>query len=198
MEVTVGETPSLVSQKTQICRKSKASHQRKEYKRIRKALHKYGILCVRPSVCFRRPSVVFFCAFHSTILHSTIFRFSFWRVVLRKLSYRTIRFDHRIALQWERLSISTFYCRLLNPENRETGQKLGIATGCMFTLPFIAFYVAMLVFADKQNPENWAGAAAIITTNLVVGSYCYVAYIEDMDKNDEDGPKTGASKQRVD
>ena len=68
----------------------------------------------------------------------------------------------------------------------------------MFTLPFIAFYIAMLVFADKKNPENWAGAAAILTTNLVVGGYCYAAYIEDSDINDEDGPKTGASKQRVD
>ena len=68
----------------------------------------------------------------------------------------------------------------------------------MFTLPFIAFYIAMVVFADKKNPENWAGAAAIIATNLVVGGYCYVAYIEDMDKNDEDGPRTGAAKQRVD
>jgi len=87
---------------------------------------------------------------------------------------------------------------LLNPENRETGRKLGIATGLMFTLPFIAFYIAMVVFADKKNPENWAGAAAIIATNLVVGGYCYVAYIEDMDKNDEDGPRTGAAKQRVD
>jgi hypothetical protein len=76
--------------------------------------------------------------------------------------------------------------------------KLGIATGCMFTLPFIAFYIATLVFADKKNPDNWAGAAAIVTTNLVVGSYCYAAYLEDSAENDEDGPKTGASKQRVD
>lgn len=68
----------------------------------------------------------------------------------------------------------------------------------MFTLPFIAFYIAMVVFADKKNPENWAGACAIVATNLVVGGYCYVAYIEDRDQNDEDGPKTGASKQRVD
>jgi len=78
------------------------------------------------------------------------------------------------------------------------GRKLGIATGLMFTLPFIAFFIAMSVFADKKNPENWAGAAAILTTNIIVGGYCYVAYIEDLDVNDEDGPKTGASKQRVD
>ena len=90
------------------------------------------------------------------------------------------------------------YHRLLSPENRETGRKLGIATGLMFTLPFIAFYIAMLIFADSKYPENWAGGAAILTTNLVIGGYCYVAYIEDSDENDENGPKTGASKQRVD
>lgn len=87
---------------------------------------------------------------------------------------------------------------LLSPENREVGRKLGIATGLMFTLPFIAFYIAMLVFAEKENPENWAGAAAILATNLVVSGYCYVAYMEDSGTNDEDGPKRGASKQRVD
>jgi len=93
--------------------------------------------------------------------------------------------------------------RLLHPENRATGQKLGIATGLMFTLPFIAFYTANWAFSDKQYPENWAGGAAIIATNIVVAGYCYAAYIEDLDENpdhynDESGPKMGASKQRVD
>ena len=88
--------------------------------------------------------------------------------------------------------------RLLHPQNRETGRKLGIATGLMFTLPFVAFYIAMQVFKDKPNPENWAGMVAIVVTNCVVGGYCYVAYIEDSDPNDEDGPKQGANKQRVD
>eukprot|EP00535_Pseudo-nitzschia_heimii_P004029 CAMPEP_0197183280 /NCGR_PEP_ID=MMETSP1423-20130617/7731_1 /TAXON_ID=476441 /ORGANISM="Pseudo-nitzschia heimii, Strain UNC1101" /LENGTH=92 /DNA_ID=CAMNT_0042633843 /DNA_START=88 /DNA_END=366 /DNA_ORIENTATION=- len=87
---------------------------------------------------------------------------------------------------------------LLSPENRETGRKLGIATGLMFTLPFIAFYIAMWMFGEKKNPENWAGAIAVLTTNLVVGGYCYVAYVEDSDANDEGGPKKGALKQRVD
>ena len=76
--------------------------------------------------------------------------------------------------------------------------KLGIATGLMFTLPFIAFYTAMAVFKEKENPDNWAGGAAIIATNIVVAGYCYAAYIEDRDENDEDGPKQGAAKQRVD
>jgi VMA21-like domain len=87
---------------------------------------------------------------------------------------------------------------LLHPQNKETGQKLGIATGLMFTLPFVAFYIAMKVFADKPNPENWAGAVAVVMTNIIVGGYCYVAYIEDRDDNDQDGPRKGASKQRVD
>ena len=91
--------------------------------------------------------------------------------------------------------------RLLQPHNRETGQKLGIATALMFTLPFIAFYVGMYVFRHKSEPENWAGALAIVVTNIVVGGYCYVAYIEDSDvddDNDRSGPRSGSSKQRVD
>jgi hypothetical protein len=68
----------------------------------------------------------------------------------------------------------------------------------MFTLPFVAFYIAMKVFANKRNPENWAGAVAVVITNLIVGGYCYVAYIEDRDLNDEKGPRKGAFKQRVD
>eukprot|EP00534_Pseudo-nitzschia_fraudulenta_P014462 CAMPEP_0201230966 /NCGR_PEP_ID=MMETSP0852-20130820/2617_1 /ASSEMBLY_ACC=CAM_ASM_000632 /TAXON_ID=183588 /ORGANISM="Pseudo-nitzschia fraudulenta, Strain WWA7" /LENGTH=115 /DNA_ID=CAMNT_0047522367 /DNA_START=241 /DNA_END=586 /DNA_ORIENTATION=- len=86
---------------------------------------------------------------------------------------------------------------LLSPENRETGRKLGIATGLMFTLPFIAFYIAMLIFADSKYPENWAGGAAILTTNLVIGGYCYVAYIEDSDENDENGPKKGLRNKEL-
>ncbi|VEU43931.1 unnamed protein product [Pseudo-nitzschia multistriata] len=87
---------------------------------------------------------------------------------------------------------------LLTPENRDTGRKLGIATALMFTLPFIAFYIMMEICKEKKNPENWAGAAAIVTTNLIVAGYCYIAYIEDIDDNDEDGPRQGAAKQRVD
>jgi hypothetical protein len=89
-------------------------------------------------------------------------------------------------------------CSLLHPQNRETGQKLGIATGLMFTLPFIAFWIGMQLFASKTNPENWAGAVAIVMTNIIVGGYCYVAYIEDSNENDEKGPQKGDSKQRVD
>ncbi|KAG7352782.1 VMA21-like domain containing protein [Nitzschia inconspicua] len=91
------------------------------------------------------------------------------------------------------------FSALLHPQNKETGQKLGIATALMFTLPFVAFYISMKVFEHKPSPENWAGAVAIVVTNIIVGGYCYVAYIEDRDDlNDEDGPRKGASKQRVD
>ena len=75
---------------------------------------------------------------------------------------------------------------------------MGRATGIIFTLPFIAFYIATLAFSDKRHPDNWDGGDVILTTNLVVAGYCYVTYIEDSDENDEDGLKTGASKQRVD
>jgi hypothetical protein len=69
----------------------------------------------------------------------------------------------------------------------------------MFTLPLISFYFAMWYFSDKKSPENWAGGVAIVTTNLIVGGYCYAAYIEDSDDaNDEKAPRTGMSKQRID
>jgi VMA21-like domain len=86
----------------------------------------------------------------------------------------------------------------LHPQNKEIGQKLGLATGLMFTMPFVAFYIAMQVFSHKQSPENWAGAVAIVMTNIIVGGYCYLAFIEDRDDNDRDGPQKGSFKQRVD
>lgn len=89
--------------------------------------------------------------------------------------------------------------RLLHPQNRETGKKLGIATALMFTCPILAFYVAMWFFSEKKNPENWAGGAAIIVTNMIVGGYCYSAMMEDDDDpDDRRGPKRGDSKQRTD
>ena len=87
----------------------------------------------------------------------------------------------------------------MHPQNRETGRKLGIATAFMFTFPFISFYLAMWAFRNKQNPENWAGGVAIVVTNLIVGGYCYSAFMEeDDDPNDTRGPRTGSSKQRTD
>ena len=89
----------------------------------------------------------------------------------------------------------------MEPENKEVGQKLGIATAFMFTLPVLTFFVAQYIFSDKQNPDNWAGAAAILMTNVIVGAYCYVAYVEDRElqqDNDANQPRVGIYKQRVD
>jgi len=91
----------------------------------------------------------------------------------------------------------------LEPENREVGRKLGVATAFMFTLPVMAFFVAKYVFSYKKEPDSWAGGAAIIMTNIIVGAYCYMAYLEDNDKqknkdNDANQPRVGIYKQRVD
>jgi VMA21-like domain len=96
-----------------------------------------------------------------------------------------------------------FNCRLLHPQNRLVGQKLAIATFCMFTLPILFFFVARHVFRDKAEPDNWAGGAAILVTNLIVAGYCVAAFSEEdeeaqKNKNDADGPRVGVFKQRTD
>lgn len=89
--------------------------------------------------------------------------------------------------------------RLFHPQNRDTGQKLGIATGLMFSCPLVAFYFGMWLFSEKQHPENWAGGIAIAVTNIIVAGYCYSAFNEeDDDPDDARGPKKGSLKQRTD
>ena len=103
---------------------------------------------------------------------------------------------------------------LLTPENREVGQKLGVATLFMFTLPILAFWIVRetIVSLEWSNqPDNWAGGAAILVTNIIVGIYCYAAYIEDLHDDDVQGklrsssndndasqPRVGIYKQRTD
>jgi uncharacterized membrane protein len=93
---------------------------------------------------------------------------------------------------------------LLDPQNREVGQKLGIATLLMFTLPIITYYVSERYFADKQHPDNWAALSAIVMTNIIVGGYCYAAYVEDSEekaleeKTKGVPPRVGIYKERTD
>ncbi|GAX10736.1 hypothetical protein FisN_14Lu264 [Fistulifera solaris] len=93
---------------------------------------------------------------------------------------------------------------LLDPKNRQVGQKLGIATLLMFTLPIITYYVSERYFVDKQHPDNWAALSAIVMTNIIVGGYCYAAYIEDAEEKDAEDktkgvpPRVGIYKERTD
>lgn len=87
----------------------------------------------------------------------------------------------------------------MHPKNRETGQKLGIATGLMFSAPILSFYTGMWYFSDKKYPENWAAGLAMIVTNAIVAGYCYSAFMEeDDDRDDSSGPRHGKMKQRID
>lgn len=110
--------------------------------------------------------------------------------------------------------------RLLDEQNRDVGRKLGIATALMFTLPFLTYFGCFhYVFHEKQEPSNWAGAAAVFVTNCVIAGYVVVAFSEpDEDEeelkkrglsgkahngqqggdNDAKHPRTGIFKQRVD
>ena len=75
----------------------------------------------------------------------------------------------------------------------------------MFTLPILSFFLVRFVAVSHHfsSPDNWAGGAAILVTNCIVGGYCYSAYKEDLEEksnnpNDEDAPRVGIYKQRVD
>jgi hypothetical protein len=85
------------------------------------------------------------------------------------------------------------------------GKKLGYATLLMFTAPVITFFAVEYVvkLRNVSNPDNWAGGAAILVTNLIVAGYCYSAYKEDLNDdtkkdNDETAPRVGIYKQRLD
>ena len=68
----------------------------------------------------------------------------------------------------------------------------------MVTLPVLSYYVCeRVLFAHKQNPDNWAAVVAIIVTNLIVGGYCYTAYIEDSDAVSPDDARKGVVPPRV-
>lgn len=98
--------------------------------------------------------------------------------------------------------------RLMDEQNKDVGRKLGIATGLMFTLPFITYFACFhFVFQEKSEPSNWAGGAAVIVTNLIIGGYVVVAFNEpdpseeeEQRGNDNDvlHPRTGVFKTRVD
>lgn len=95
----------------------------------------------------------------------------------------------------------------MDPQNRQVGQKLGLATAFMFTLPILTYYVSEHYFAHKEHPDNWAALSAIVMTNIIVGSYCYAAYIEDNEEKAVDEkqngkgvipPRVGIYKERTD
>lgn len=91
----------------------------------------------------------------------------------------------------------------MHPDNIEVGRKLGIATALMFTMPFVAYFSVLTLLKESSQSDTWAAGAAIVVTNLIVGGYCYVAYMEDRDKeksfdNDEAHPRVGVFKQRTD
>jgi len=97
-----------------------------------------------------------------------------------------------------------FHHSLLQPQNRQVAQTLGVATACMFTLPLIAFFLAQYYFREKAEPDSYAAAAAVLAVNVVVAGYCIKAFREDREEEDHektgdaDGPRVGAFKERTD
>mmetsp|Transcript_16574 Transcript_16574/g.20264 ORF Transcript_16574/g.20264 Transcript_16574/m.20264 type:complete len:103 (+) Transcript_16574:74-382(+) len=96
---------------------------------------------------------------------------------------------------------------LLQEQNKDVARKLGVATGCMFTMPFVVYFLSYsYVFTSKANPESWSGVMAVLAANVVIFGYVWSAFQEPddfpdarlQDKNDELFPKVGAFKQRTD
>ena len=87
-------------------------------------------------------------------------------------------------------------------------RKLGTATLAMFTLPILAFYLGMYLFATKSDPTMYAGGLAVLVANLVIAGYVVSAFGEEepelteeekrMGDNDASVPRVGAFKQRTD
>lgn len=98
------------------------------------------------------------------------------------------------------------YTRLQQEQNKAVARKLYIATGIMFTFPFVVYFISFFfIFHDKTYPESWAGGAAIMAANVVVFGYVYSAFTEEDEeddrrnnKNDALYPRVGAFKQRTD
>ncbi len=102
----------------------------------------------------------------------------------------------------------------MQEQNRDTAQKLFLATMCMFTLPLGIFYIGnYFVFAHHDDPMMWSGFAAVGMANIVIFGYVWSAFSEpeEMDEaderlgtgkavhdNDASRPRVGAFKQRTD
>jgi VMA21-like domain len=105
----------------------------------------------------------------------------------------------------------TLFHSLLDPQNREVGKKLGLATAAMFTVPLAAFYGTSYFLLQRQQQQqqpaldngaggsssastpserqrysqvadNYAAAAAIFAVNVIIAVYCLLAYYEDRDE----------------
>jgi hypothetical protein len=101
---------------------------------------------------------------------------------------------------------------LFHPQNKDVGQKLIGATGLMFTVPLLVFFLvrhwAKTIYdVPASSVDTYAGGAAILTTNLIIGVYCYMAYREDEEDKQLEGmkegggavpPRVGQFKERTD
>ena len=102
----------------------------------------------------------------------------------------------------------TISISLQQEQNRAVARKLYIATGIMFTFPFIVYIICFnFIFHNKTFPESWSGGMAILAANMVVVGYVYSAFNEEDDfdesekrqfDNDASQPRVGTFKQRTD
>jgi len=93
---------------------------------------------------------------------------------------------------------------LFQNQNAGTAKILGITTLAMMFIPVMAFYLTMnTIFAEHEDPTMYAGFAAVLAVNLVLGGYVVFAFSE-KDPESEEGkveerPLTASSsKTRTD
>ena len=110
-----------------------------------------------------------------------------------KKDKRNTSYACKILLTAPRCCLLFYTDSLLQEQNKETGRKLFIATALMFILPVLTFYVCFYgVFQERAQPENWAGAVAVLVTNMIVGGYVWSAFHEPEEETRSSmEPKTG-------
>jgi Kef-type K+ transport system membrane component KefB len=90
------------------------------------------------------------------------------------------------------LAFSFFlFFSLLQEQNKDTGRKLGITTVLMCTLPILSYYLGLYLFANKNQPDSWAGGMAILMTNVIVAGYVISAF-QEKEEDVTEQPRVGA------
>eukprot|EP01031_Cornospumella_fuschlensis_P026975 gene26975-32590_t len=90
----------------------------------------------------------------------------------------------------------SLYEILYHPQNREVTNKLVWYTVLMFSLPVLVFY-ATFIFIYKRdiNYIYMPAIFSVITVNVVLAAYVYMAFTEDDPEAQKDGKEAKEAKE---